>query len=140
MERYTIEPGFVKSLPFDGTKSVVAVSDVGMEVLSIRVLLPSGASLNKAYSSESSGSGGVIVGYAAGLECGAIQGAKFSHRATSKDNKFEIVCNELAADRQVAIARDGGAGSVILSNSSGKPDDSQDADTDSVPLLTANER
>lgn len=130
----------VESHPFDGTNSVTAVADVGMEVPSIRVLPLSGASLNKAYSSGSSGSGGVIVGYNVGLEFGEIQGAKFSKRATTKNNNFEVGCNELAAGRQVEMTSDGGAGSVVLSNSSGNPDDSQDADADCAPVLSANEK
>uniref|UniRef100_A0A1B0AG04 Uncharacterized protein n=1 Tax=Glossina pallidipes TaxID=7398 RepID=A0A1B0AG04_GLOPL len=96
----------VESLPFDGTKSVIAVSDVGMEVPSIRVLPLSGSSLNKAYSSGSSRSGGVIVGYEVGSKSREIQGAKFSKRATTKNNNFEVGCNELAAGRQVEMTSD----------------------------------
>uniref|UniRef100_A0A1B0B2S3 Uncharacterized protein n=1 Tax=Glossina palpalis gambiensis TaxID=67801 RepID=A0A1B0B2S3_9MUSC len=43
-------------------------------------------------------------------------------------------CNNLAGGRQVEMANDGGAGSVIISKSSAKPVVSKDADTTSVPV------
>uniref|UniRef100_A0A1A9ZU49 Uncharacterized protein n=1 Tax=Glossina pallidipes TaxID=7398 RepID=A0A1A9ZU49_GLOPL len=63
-------------------------------------------------------SGGDIVGFDAAL----------------KNNNRKAGCNELVAGIQLETASDGRAGSVIVSESSEKPDNSQDADTASVAV------
>lgn len=64
-------------------------------------------------------SGGDIVGFDAALK---------------NNNRKAGNRNELVAGTQVAMASDGRAGSVIVSGSSGKLDNSQDADTASVAV------
>uniref|UniRef100_A0A1B0GEL7 Uncharacterized protein n=1 Tax=Glossina morsitans morsitans TaxID=37546 RepID=A0A1B0GEL7_GLOMM len=77
---------------------------------------------------------GDIVGSDAGSGFGTTQGAQFTKGAASKNSNREAGCNELAAGRQAEMASDADAGSVIVSKSSGRPDNSQNADNAFVPV------
>lgn len=97
-----------ESFPFDTTKSIIVVSDVGTEVPCIRILPPSDEFLNEAYLRRSSGSRGIIVGLYTSSESVAIRGAKFTKQAATNNNTLEAGCNEIPAERQVEMASDGG--------------------------------
>lgn len=112
---------------FEGT----VVSDV------VSVLSPSDESLNPACTFGLLR--GDIVFSHVGLKSGSTRRAESAKQAGSKNINHETWCNKLGAGRQVEMASDGGAGSIIVSKSSGKPIVSQDIGTASVSVLGANE-